>query len=623
MSRTQGFTDKAAVTDLFKIDGYTKGLSEFIRVCNTPMTISIQGSWGTGKTSIMNFIEENLVKDGTIEIVKFNTWQFSQFNMQDQLALSLISSMIKQIKIDTEQSTKLQGIASKLKKGFIGVTGSLAPVLLSSATGGLVSKEDVQEAVKGLSANNDDYDTASAIADLKEEFENCIRFSLEKNHKDRIVFFVDDLDRLEPRKAVELLEVMKLFFDVENCIFILAIDYDVVIKGVADKYGRFFKDEKENLEKGKSFFDKIIQVPFKMPVGKYDLSNYVQQCFADIGVPCMPEELPTYVELINLSVGGNPRSMKRLFNAFLLLTKIVDKEILEKDKSKQLLFAVLCLQYSYDNVYNYILRERENLNESLLRNLEDPNWDYTQTGGAIDLSDVDRDGLQRFMQKFNATIDYSVNGEYDNRLDDKEIEMLKGVLGVASITGSSQESENIEDNTRAKKKYRYTFMTDGHGHDYESGSRSGKSLGNLCHAIIQDAAKKCSWNADKALKFRDAFLKKGGTGWLNEVIIFANEVKKINSELMKDDTTQYKGVKKTINIEKFKDRYFSYMEKDDVLFDEERAKDKSVNEERQPVECADGTVFFVAKYWGKNDIERLLKTISEVFGYKPDVVEKF
>ena len=93
MDRNQGFTDKAAVKDLFKIDNYIKGLSDFIKVCNTPMTISIQGSWGTGKTSIMNFIEKELLSDGTIEIVKFNTWQFSQFNMQDQLALSLISTV--------------------------------------------------------------------------------------------------------------------------------------------------------------------------------------------------------------------------------------------------------------------------------------------------------------------------------------------------------------------------------------------------------------------------------------------------------------------------------------------------------------------------------------------------
>ena len=48
---------------------------------------------------------------------------------------------------------------------------------------------------------------------------------------------MDDLDRLEHRKAVELLEVLKLFFDVEGCVFILAIDYDVVVKGVTAKYG--------------------------------------------------------------------------------------------------------------------------------------------------------------------------------------------------------------------------------------------------------------------------------------------------------------------------------------------------------------------------------------------------
>ena len=124
--------------------------------------------------------------------------------------------------------------------------------LTSIASGGLIEKEEAKDFLNRLLAN-DAKDVASAISDLKTEFEKCIKLSLEKQKYERIVFFIDDLDRLEPRKAVELLEVMKLFFDVENCIFVLAIDYDVVVKGVADKYGRFFKDEKENLEKGKSF----------------------------------------------------------------------------------------------------------------------------------------------------------------------------------------------------------------------------------------------------------------------------------------------------------------------------------------------------------------------------------
>ena len=51
-----GFVDEAAEQDRFGIQDYIGGLATFIRNCNTPLTLSIQGSWGTGKTSIMNFI---------------------------------------------------------------------------------------------------------------------------------------------------------------------------------------------------------------------------------------------------------------------------------------------------------------------------------------------------------------------------------------------------------------------------------------------------------------------------------------------------------------------------------------------------------------------------------------
>ena len=40
----------------------------------------------------------------------------------------------------------------------------------------------------------------------------------------------------------------------------------------------------------------------------------------------MKEEVRVYVDLIKYSIGTNPRSMKRLFNAFQLLIEIVRQE---------------------------------------------------------------------------------------------------------------------------------------------------------------------------------------------------------------------------------------------------------------------------------------------------------
>ena len=85
-----GFTDEASTVDLFEISKYTKGLSDFISMCRTPMTISIQGSWGTGKTTVMNIVRESLKKRKDIQMIWFNTWQFSQFHLDDELALSFL-----------------------------------------------------------------------------------------------------------------------------------------------------------------------------------------------------------------------------------------------------------------------------------------------------------------------------------------------------------------------------------------------------------------------------------------------------------------------------------------------------------------------------------------------------
>lgn len=57
------------------------------------------------------------------------------------------------------------------------------------------------------------------------------------NSKVGFTFYIDDLDRIDPPVAVEILELLKNIFDIENCVFILAIDYDVIIKGLKPKFG--------------------------------------------------------------------------------------------------------------------------------------------------------------------------------------------------------------------------------------------------------------------------------------------------------------------------------------------------------------------------------------------------
>ena len=86
-----GFTDKplsGRSEDIFDVGKYINGLSSFILECDTPMTVAVQGDWGSGKTSFMMLIQEALGKK--VLPVWFNTWQFSQFNLGDRLPLLLV-----------------------------------------------------------------------------------------------------------------------------------------------------------------------------------------------------------------------------------------------------------------------------------------------------------------------------------------------------------------------------------------------------------------------------------------------------------------------------------------------------------------------------------------------------
>ena len=49
-------------SDLFDLDRYYTGLADFIKKCETPLTIALQGDWGSGKTSMMNMIMGKLTE---------------------------------------------------------------------------------------------------------------------------------------------------------------------------------------------------------------------------------------------------------------------------------------------------------------------------------------------------------------------------------------------------------------------------------------------------------------------------------------------------------------------------------------------------------------------------------
>ena len=271
-----------------------------------------------------------------------NTWEYSMFKGVDQTTPAVLKGMLEKLKESCGDNwTLTDDVENKIKKvgSFL---GNVANQIVSSQTG-----VDVKDAA-GAKSGKIIADIAEIKADIKDVISDLI--SDEKNPYKKVVFFIDDLDRINPTDAVEVLESLKNIFDINNCIFILAIDYDVVVKGLEDKFG---KKTDENEREFRSFFDKIIQVPFSMPTGAYNIENFLDKKLHDLGIIIDKDILPKYVKVVSNTVGFNPRSLKRYLNTFSLLRKISemsDEGEIDKDDDF-VLFNLIGIQVSYPRVF--------------------------------------------------------------------------------------------------------------------------------------------------------------------------------------------------------------------------------------------------------------------------------
>jgi len=338
--------------DLLGIDRYKTGLVKFIDRSNTPITIALQGEWGSGKTSLMNTLKNELCDADPAKFIPvwLNTWQYSLMKDSESALISIIRGLTDEI-ISNMDDLKSQA-AMKVRSVFGKVLKTTAKVAIQATTG-----NDIGDSLDSWEGNKE-----TTILALRNELNAAIKMILEKKQKAGFIFFIDDLDRIDPPVAVQILELLKNIFDLDKCVFVLAIDYDVVIKGLEPKFGKFTE---ANEREFRSFFDKIIQLPFSMPVATYDINSFLIKSLHDIGYiddqQAKDEEyIATLSEITRLTVGTNPRSLKRLLNSLSLISCVNDdnEEETEDSSNEKLLvnYAVVNIQIAYPTVYMLLVK---------------------------------------------------------------------------------------------------------------------------------------------------------------------------------------------------------------------------------------------------------------------------
>lgn len=204
---------------------------------NHPCVVyGIYGKWGVGKTTILNFIEERLKSQGSedgINIVRFNPWLVDN---NDALLHEFFKTLCQNPNEDISKVFRQYGSwAIFLSKAFIPIVGDRVA-------------DGIQLATKALD------DAQPTLAQSKQKVSETI-----KNCKRHIVVIIDDIDRLDNEELHKIFQLIRQVADFENCIYILAMDADMVAKSIGHYHGR------ESTNDGWDFLDKIIQIPIVLP----------------------------------------------------------------------------------------------------------------------------------------------------------------------------------------------------------------------------------------------------------------------------------------------------------------------------------------------------------------------
>ncbi|NBJ91062.1 P-loop NTPase fold protein [Parablautia muri] len=346
--------------DRLGIAKYIDGISSFISNCPTPMTIAIQGSWGSGKNNIINTLSDSLEGSCSDNRVWFNPRLLLQVNSEDPLPILIGKALIRQL--SGAEGSVSKDSAVKVAKGVIEL---LAGIIAPDSSAG-------QNLVEGL------FKDGSGIS--PEKLVDAFSKLVEKRAKDsagKVVIFINELDKLAPVKAVELLMALRIFLDCEGCVFVAAIDYSLFQRGVRENPDM---DLDENQEK--ALFDEIFQMSFRVPVSSQQIRDYVNGKLKYMGIyGSDEEELDFCTALIQHSVGNEPKSIDRLFNSFLLLKNMDDKGLYENKVQRLMLFALLCMQTRFYAVYDGLKRMKNQVTPEILSELSSEESKITAYAG--------------------------------------------------------------------------------------------------------------------------------------------------------------------------------------------------------------------------------------------------
>src|SRR5437870_1724172 len=255
--------------------------------------IGVYGEWGTGKTSVLEFVAAMAKAEGHI-VIWFNPWEHST---KDALWCAFVLKVMGEPVLRNIKGARKARIKGQFRRLWQGTKFIEAGVqIVHDKTGKLVDTGlDLVRKLFSFSAD-----------DLK-----ALRDSLGEK---RVLILIDDLDRTAPELVPEILFALKELMNTPSFSFICAFDPGVVGQVLGD-YHKGFGD-------GLKFLDKIIDYPRRLPPAPQEglinlavseakrLASYVPEQALRDAVPLLP---------------ANPRAVRQFIRLLTLLRPQIER----------------------------------------------------------------------------------------------------------------------------------------------------------------------------------------------------------------------------------------------------------------------------------------------------------
>ncbi|MBL4721749.1 MAG: hypothetical protein JKY20_11545 [Alphaproteobacteria bacterium] len=242
------------------------------RASEDGFVIGLEGAWGSGKSSLLFLIEDELEKlseDQAPTVINFRPWLIGN---RDALVTSLfheLSRQLDQVAISAGDKTSISAAKAEearkaLRKFMSGLskTGS-AIEFVGEATGvGPIKWIGKLGKIIGEWANKKS--PSPQLSELKDKLVKSLR-----GLGHRFVITIDDVDRLEPMEVIEILRLVRSVADLPNVIYLLCYDSDILAHSIEKASG---------VKNGQSYLEKIVQLTVMVP--KPELFQ-LRQWFAD------------------------------------------------------------------------------------------------------------------------------------------------------------------------------------------------------------------------------------------------------------------------------------------------------------------------------------------------------